>query len=161
MRSNFTTFVLALTLLLCGSASLLAQNATIKGKVTDTDGAPLTGASLLVVGKSAGTATDANGMYTLQVQAGTFTLEVSYLGYETTSRSISVKAGETVTADFSLAEGSLIAEEIVVSASRQAEKITNAPATISVIGAKAISELPSFNVAELLGRQKGDRKSVV
>lgn len=155
MKSNFTTFVLTLALLLLGSVSLLAQNATIKGKVTDAGGAPLAGASLLVVGTGTGTATDASGMYTLQVQAGTLTLEVSYLGYETSSRSISVKAGETATADFSLSEGSLIAEEIVVSASRQAEKITNAPATISVIGAKAISELPSFNVAELLGRQKG------
>jgi outer membrane receptor for ferrienterochelin and colicins len=42
-----------------------------------------------------------------------------------------------------------------VSASRRPEKLTEAPATISVISARQIAELPSFNVGELLARQKG------
>lgn len=137
------------------SLALSAQNATVKGKVTDEDGSPLAGASLLVQGTSTGTATDVDGMYSLQVKAGEVVLEVSYLGYQTTTVSLSLKSGDMRTQDFSLSEGTLLTDEIVVSASRQAEKLTNAPATITVIGAKTISEHPSFNVAELLGRQKG------
>ncbi|WP_245318850.1 TonB-dependent receptor plug domain-containing protein [Hymenobacter elongatus] len=46
-------------------------------------------------------------------------------------------------------------QEVVVSASRRPEKLTEAAATISVINSRQISELPSFNVGELLARQKG------
>lgn len=137
------------------SMTLIAQNATVKGRVSGPDGSPLTGASLLVQGSSTGTATDVDGMYMLDVKAGDVVLEVSYLGYETAIRSLSLKGGQTLTLDIQLSEGAVLTDEVVVSASRQAEKLTNAPATISVIGSRAISEHPSFNVAELLGRQKG------
>ena len=54
-----------------------------------------------------------------------------------------------------LTQTTVIAGEVVVSASRRPEKLTEAPATISVINARQIDELPSFNVGELLARQKG------
>lgn len=46
-------------------------------------------------------------------------------------------------------------EEVVVSATKRAQKITEVPATINVITAKDIEQFASFNLTELAARQKG------
>lgn len=151
MKSLITTLLLTLFAL-----GLHAQRGTVTGKVTDAaTGETLPGATIVVDGTTGGTSTDRNGTYTLPVEAGARTLLVSYIGYATASVSVTVSSGQTTTADVALEVTGIRGGEVVVSASRRAEKLTNAPATISVVNAKAIAELPSFNVAELLGRQKG------
>jgi len=151
MKQLFTLFALLFI-----GATALAQRGTVSGKITDADtGEPLLRASVVLEGAASGAFSDASGAYSITVPAGERTLIVSYLGYKTATQRVTVTSGGTVTADFSLAPTSLQGEEVVVTASRRAEKLTNAPATISVVSAKAISELPSFNVAELLGRQRG------
>ncbi|MFM8450724.1 MAG: TonB-dependent receptor [Haliscomenobacter sp.] len=133
-----------------------AQTGVVRGIVRDADSRePLAGANIILSGSSTGTATDVNGSYRLDVPAGQQTILVSFIGYAEASQTVMVKAGTETELNFSLAAEGVLGQEIVVSASRKAEKITNAPATISVINSKAISELPSFNVAELLGRQRG------
>ena len=59
------------TMLLLGPLFVLAQDATreIKGTVTDNNGGPLQGVSVLVKGKSTGTATNNAGMYTVKADA--------------------------------------------------------------------------------------------
>ncbi|MDR2805401.1 MAG: carboxypeptidase-like regulatory domain-containing protein, partial [Dysgonamonadaceae bacterium] len=60
--------------------TLSAQNITVKGNVTDSQGEPVIGASIGVVGMSSiGTATDLDGNFTLNVPSGS-KLSVSYLG---------------------------------------------------------------------------------
>lgn len=145
-----------LTALCLMSALAWAQNGTVTGAVTDANtGEPLVGANIYLEGTSSGTVSGLDGNFTLLAPAGSQTIIVSYVGYAAVSRQITIPAGGTMGLNFELAPTRLISEEIVVSASRKAEKLTNAPATISVINARAIAELPTFNVAELLGRQKG------
>lgn len=151
MKQLFTLLVL----LFIGSATF-AQRGTVSGKITDAEtGEPLLRASVVLEGAASGAFSDASGAYSITVPAGERTFIVSYLGYKTATQTVTVTDGGKVTADFVMAPTSLQGEEVVVTASRRAEKLTNAPATISVVSAKAISELPSFNVAELLGRQRG------
>src|SRR5699024_6942499 len=57
---------------------------TVTGTVTDAQtGNPLIGVNILVVGTSNGTATDADGHYSLQVESLQDTLRFSYIGYKT------------------------------------------------------------------------------
>lgn len=57
---------------------------TLKGSVIDGDSnEALIGASVLVTGTSTGTITDIDGNFTLETDASTGTLEISYTGYET------------------------------------------------------------------------------
>lgn len=141
-------------LLMVGALS--AQSGAIKGKVSDaTTGEALVGANIIVGGSSSGTASDVNGMYRLPLPAGEQTIVISFIGYADQVLSVTVRSGAETELNVELEPSGLLSQEVVVSASRRAEKLTNAPATISVINAQAISELPSFNVAELLGRQRG------
>lgn len=151
MKKIFTTMFFALL-----GVWAIAQRGTVSGKVTDAvSGEGLAGATVVVDGATGGTATGADGVFTFATSAGAHKLLISYVGYQTATVEVSVPAGGASTANVALEPTGIQGGEIVVSASRRAEKLTNAPATIQVIGAKAISELPSFNVAELLGRQKG------
>lgn len=152
MSKGFT--LIAFLLLIAGS--MFAQSGTVRGVVRDADSRePLAGANVVLSGTTTGVATTASGEFRLELPAGVQTIVISYVGYADKTETVNVRAGTETTLEVALLPEGLLGQEVVVSASRQAEKLTNAPATISVINAKAIADLPSFNVGELLGRQRG------
>jgi hypothetical protein len=73
-----------------------ASVGTITGVVTNTAGAPLSGASVSSGGNGAVTGSD--GAYTLQVPAGTSTLTAALAGYRSASESVTVTAGQSTQA---------------------------------------------------------------
>jgi len=148
-----------LTLLLCSTLALFGYSqdtGSLSGKVTGDDGSALEGANVIIKGLRIGATTDGKGMYTLEnIPAGTQTVSVSYIGYSRAEELVDIVAGKETSLDFDMEEAGLFGDEVIISASRRAEKITNAPATINVIRARAIEELPAFNIGELAARQKG------
>lgn len=74
---------LSLIVLLCFISSIQAQT-VIKGKVTDAEsGDPIPFASVVIKGTSVGSPTDFDGFYTIEGDAASDTLLVSFIGYET------------------------------------------------------------------------------
>lgn len=118
------------------TASILSAQ-SVSGTVSDTDGNGLLGASILVQGTSIGTVTDIDGKFSL-TYTGSFpyTIEVSYTGFK--PQEIEIRE-TTNNLQVQLEAGLLIGQEIVVSASRRAEKLQEAPAAVSVISGKEIS----------------------
>ncbi|HIA91211.1 MAG TPA: carboxypeptidase-like regulatory domain-containing protein, partial [Candidatus Marinimicrobia bacterium] len=100
-------FMLAL-----GMFSGLMAQGSIYGTVTDQDGNTLPGANVAVEGTSLGAATDGNGAYSISgVPAGSYTVSASYIGYESSSQSVSVGTG-AAQADFSLATSALAGADV-------------------------------------------------
>lgn len=67
----------------------VAQVRTVTGTVTDAaTNQPLPGVTVLVQGTTVGTATGADGTYTINAPAGSNTLEFRYIGYANTERAI-------------------------------------------------------------------------
>ena len=123
------------------------QTATISGTVTDAvDGQPLAGATVLLSGQGqagilGGDAADVDGSYSIQqVAAGSYVLTVRYVGYNESLNDITITAGQSITLNIELTQGGLDLNTIVISASRQAEKVLDAPASISVIDAREIEQ---------------------
>ncbi len=114
----------ALLLLCClmGLSSLLAQKGIVRGTITDqASGEALMFTNVLVLETNPpiGAQTDLDGNYELQLNAGVYALEVSYVGYMTkTITEIEVKAGEITIVDFPMADESLQLTEVVVSSKR-------------------------------------------
>lgn len=137
-------------LVVCANA-ILAQ-ATYKGKVTDKkNGQPLSGATVTLKGTTNAVATDVNGEFTLIAEsAGTHTLVASYIGYAELALT---GAGEYLR--FELSESTGLGDEVVVTASRRPQKITEAPASISVITSKDLDQSASFNIGELASKIQG------
>ena len=87
---------------------------TVTGRVVDADGLPVIGAAVIVKDTTIGTSTDIDGNYTLQVPSPTAdkVLNVSFLGYDT----VEAPVGGRTRIDFTLAESSITADAIVVTA---------------------------------------------
>ena len=110
--------IFTLAILIFSGLLLSAQTATISGVIKGADEEALIGASVLVKNTSIGTITDTDGSYMLQVEAGTYTLKVSYVGYGDTEQTVSVIAGEKSTVNFTLSVGTQL-DEVVVSGSKK------------------------------------------
>lgn len=147
--------LLPLLLLACPLV-LMAQAGTLKGKVTNRQTAEaLPGATVQLKGSSAMVITDNEGYYTLSpVPAGSITLLVSYSGYEKAALPVSVGEG-TTTVDVALTLLHQTGNEVVVSASRRPQKITSAPAAISVIDTKDLEQFAGSNSGELMAYVQG------
>ena len=93
-----------------GSFVVMAQNRTISGTIVDTDGQPVIGAAVTVVGNTRiGTATDMNGAFTLAVPSGA-NISVESIGY----KSVTLPVGNQTTFNIVLEEDNEMIEETVV-----------------------------------------------
>jgi iron complex outermembrane receptor protein len=116
--------------------SAIAQEAgTVTGTVTRAEGGALSSVSVTVAGTGQSTVTGTNGKYTLRrVPAGPQTVVFRWLGYRPAEVQVTVEPGGTVTADAALEAVVISLGELVVEgASRAPERITEAPAAISVV----------------------------
>jgi TonB-linked SusC/RagA family outer membrane protein len=101
-----------LTLLLVLVAQLgFAQQKTISGTVSDQDGMPLPGASIVVKGTGNGTTSDFDGNYSISASTGDV-LVVSYIGY--VAKEVSVGSSDNI--NVRLEQDAQALEEVVVSA---------------------------------------------
>jgi iron complex outermembrane receptor protein len=123
--------------------SVYSQN-QISGSVMDADNMDgLPGVNVIIDGTSIGTVTDFDGNFVINTnQDIPLTLVVSYVGYSAQRVDVT-SAGQDI--NVSLSAGQNL-EEIIVSASRRAQKVTDAPASVSVISARQIEN--SAQVAE-------------
>ena len=80
--------------LLVSSGNLLAQYFTISGKITDGNNQSLPFSSVQVKGTTQGTNANADGFYSLKLQAGTYDLIFQYIGYKKKVETIIVNAND-------------------------------------------------------------------
>lgn len=153
MRSKWI-FVVVASLFLLGAGMAFAQEAgRIKGKVAREDGTALGGVSVRIQDLDQVALTDSSGSYVFEgVAPGTYTLVFSLVENETTEPDVTVAAGETRTVDKTVDWDVSFAETITVtSVSRRAERVTEAPASVTVISAEEIArEAPSGQVPKLI-----------
>ncbi|MFK7906005.1 MAG: carboxypeptidase-like regulatory domain-containing protein, partial [Chitinophagales bacterium] len=102
------------------SVSAFSQN-TVSGTVTDEDGEGLIGVNVVIKGTTKGASTDIDGKFTFtDGRAFPWELEASYIGFETQTVNVS-SANQTIS--IKMVEGSLMTDEVVISASRKREKV--------------------------------------
>jgi iron complex outermembrane receptor protein len=125
-------FAAALSILM--TAPALAQEGKITGKVLDTGGGVLPGATVTASDSKAGVtrtaATGADGSYSVAVPAGVFTVTADFLGFRRgIQRDVKVDAGISVNLDFTLV--TRLAEEITVTAMKRADTVGNVPFSVA------------------------------
>tara|TARA_B100000902_G_scaffold50623_1_gene57358 strand:+ start:144 stop:1271 length:1128 start_codon:yes stop_codon:yes gene_type:complete len=89
---------------------MVVAQKTITGVVSDNDGLPLPGATIVVDGTSTGVTTDFDGNFSINAEEGD-TLNISYVGYQTQS----VVVGSQDTINISLEQGNELEEVVVTS----------------------------------------------
>lgn len=128
-----------------------SQQLTISGKVTDkNDGSPLPGVSVIVKGTTAGTITNANGIYTINAQRKS-TLVFSFLGYET----LQIPVENQTAINVQLSSSSQGLNEVVVVGYSTAKKATLTGSVTSVKGTELQRTLSPNISNALAGRLPG------
>ncbi|TFV94548.1 TonB-dependent receptor [Algoriphagus kandeliae] len=96
-----------------------AQKNILKGKISDENGNPVQGASVLLEGTVRGVQSDLDGDYELKdFPKGTYQLIVSLVGFQNWSQEFSIEEGETKELDILLKEDEYLLSEFSISASR-------------------------------------------
>jgi hypothetical protein len=111
---------------------------TLKGIVTDENGTPVLGATVVDEENKYGMITDKNGYYELNVPANTnIVITISFVGYEKFSAPLNLGAGEISTLNHQLLPKSEEIEEVLI------ESRFNRAATLERIDIKSIDYLPA------------------
>lgn len=97
------------------------ENSTIQGHITDADQKPLSGVNVLIAQLNTGTQSNEQGDFSIEnLSAGNYTLTISYLGFKTQSKQVSVQIDGVLTlGNIVLYEGNEILNEVVINGERQ------------------------------------------
>ena len=112
-----------------------AQTFTLNGKVVNENKEPLPGATILVKEENKGTSTDFDGKFRVNFPKGKYIIQVSFVGYKSVSREITLTKNDAI--EFVLSANSTVLEEVLVSAVRVK---ANAPVTHSNLSKKEIAK---------------------
>ncbi|MCK7557292.1 TonB-dependent receptor [Chitinophaga sedimenti] len=104
----------------------------IRGTVLTSDGTPAPGVTIQIVERKKGEVTNSEGVYIIRrLPAGTYTLQISLIGYETISETVMVEEDKTTTANFRLkaSERELQAVEVVSNkfANKESQQVARLP----------------------------------
>ena len=153
MRKQLISMMLCLgtvgAVSLCPTPAFAAvtQNQTIKvkGQVVDETGEPLVGATVKVKDTSAGTITDFDGNFQLDVKSNA-TLVVSYLGYK--NREIAVR-GRAVLDPIKLDSDNNMLEQVVV-VGYGTQKKADLTGSVSIVNAEEMKKVSNSNISTML-----------
>lgn len=126
-----------------GSYKASAQTSTIRGFVyLKKTGEPLLYTNVYLQGTSYGAQTDLNGYYSItHLPAGTYTLVVAYLGYDTLRQAVTVKKGEILTKKLYVQQSSINLQGVSISAATQTRK-TETQVSTYLITPKDMKQIP-------------------
>ena len=138
-------FYLFLFLLLISTLVSLGQTGTIRGFVYDEkNGEPIIFTNVYLANTIFGASTDVNGYFLIsKVPAGTYSLRVTYLGYDTLNIPISIEEDQIISKNLFMKESSYTLETVNISAERQ-EARTETKTSVVKITPKDIDQIPTI-----------------
>jgi hypothetical protein len=145
MKKRFYARLICGLLLLLGTSVTKAQTGGIKGFVNEKDSrSPVIFTNVYFKGTTFGATTDANGFYSItKVPAGTYTLMVTFLGYDTLQEQITVESNKVITKNLLLNKSSIELRTVDISAEAQEAK-TDVRMSVTQITPQKISQLPTM-----------------
>ena len=142
MRTKFSGI---LTLLLAFVVQLtFAQEKTVSGTVSDSDGLPLPTATVLIKGTTTGTTTDFDGNYSISASEGQV-LQFSFVGYAT--QEMTVGASNTINVTL---EADNALEEVVVTAIGIKREKKALGYSVSTVGSEELEQKAEGDIARVL-----------
>jgi iron complex outermembrane recepter protein len=151
------SFYLLLFTALLFSSPLFGQtraSSLVRGQLLDVEtNEPLPGVNIQLKGTISGTVSDAKGKFTLSPKEFPATLSFSLTGYRTQEVEIQESSDEELAVQ--LTSGTLLGDQVVVTASRVEESIQKSPVAIEKLDANAIKQAPQPSFYDALENVKG------
>ncbi|MFC3972801.1 TonB-dependent receptor [Maribacter confluentis] len=140
----------------------MAQSGNVQGTVTDENGLYLPGANAIITSLSKGAITDFDGRFAIvDVPVGTYTIEISYLGYAELYKEITVEENTTISVNFSIEPKTMELDGVEVSAyglSGQSKALNTQRTNLNitnVVSTDQIGKFPDANIGDAVKRIPG------
>jgi TonB-linked SusC/RagA family outer membrane protein len=134
-----------------GSESFTQQQKSVSGKVTDSNGGPLPGVSVIVKGTTTGIITDMEGRYTLAKVPENAILQFSFVGMK--SQEVAVVGRTSI--NVKLVEESIGIEEVVAIGYGVARR-KDLTGSVTSVGGTTLKDIPVTSATQaLVGRMAG------
>ena len=154
MKHIFSTLIILFAVAHRASAQ---DTGTLTGKVSDQQGG-LPAATVQVVGTSLGTAADTQGNFVINnVPAGKQKIEIRLLGYQPTTKSVTIVAGQTTNTAVTLQENNLNLDEVVVTGTLQEVSKLESAVPVEVYNKTFFKANPTPSIFESLQNVNGVR----
>lgn len=111
----------------------------IKDKST---GEALIGATIFIPAISKGASTNTYGYYSIQLPAGTYTINASFVGFQQQTKQVNLSKNTKL--DIELSESEAMTSEVEVTAERLGEQVKNIEMSVQKLEMKAIQKLPAL-----------------
>lgn len=145
--------LLALPLLALSPTAARAQTGTVVGEVVDgASNQPINGAQVSIDRTNRGGLTDGRGRFSIPgVAAGTYTVRVQYIGYQTAEQQVTVAAGQTAQLRFALGVSAITLNEVVVTGTAGAVERRKLGTSVGSVNVSQVQELvPVASVGQAL-----------
>ena len=147
--------ILILILLAVFTAIYSQKPLVIRGMISDSlTGEPLIGASISVDEKK-GTISDAGGQYILLTEGEVISVICRYLGYQAYKKTLYAGSRDTIILSVSLVRSVTLLDEIVVSASRYEQKLSEVLVSMDIIKPERISNNSISSLDNIINQTPG------
>ncbi|MCK4529722.1 MAG: TonB-dependent receptor, partial [Candidatus Marinimicrobia bacterium] len=137
------------------SILLAAEPATFKGYVFDENKKPLAGTNIIFKETLTGTASDKNGYFYIKIPAGTYTVIISFMGYKTIEKIITLSPGKVLEKSYPMILEYFEIGGIVVQADR--ELLPTDAETKTRISSGEIEHMQASSLSDVMQLTPGTR----
>ena len=128
-----------------------SSSGVITGRVVGSEAQPIVGAQVYIVSTQNGTRTADDGIYRIvNVAPGTYTVRATRIGYEAAAQTVSVVAGQSTTADFTMRTASVTLDAVVTTATGEQQRKRETGNSVASIPVADIPHSATPNMASLL-----------
>lgn len=127
----------------------------IKGAVTAKNTGEMLPGALIVTDSKTGTSSDINGLFILNSAAGEHFIECSLLGFRTLKQKVNVINNDTLRLNFVLEDGNTVLDEVVVSAGKFEQKLSDVTVSMDVIKPSLIENKNSTSLDLIMNQVPG------
>jgi len=139
-------FLMLMLCMLMSYMQLLAQNRTIKGRVTDDAGRPMPNVSVQVKGQNTGTTTNEQGEYTMTLPANAKTIVFTSVG--AAGKEVNIGTDNTINTTLTAADQNMA--EVVVVGYGTGRRIGTVVGSVATVNAERIQDRPTANAFDAL-----------
>ena len=126
---------------LCFSLGFSQNTYTLSGSVYEKEGQEtLIGANIIIPALNTGTTTNEYGFYSITLEAGTYEVLISYIGFDT-QRAV-VTLSQNISQNFSIAESTDQLDEVVLETNVERVNIKSPQMSVNALTANSIKQIP-------------------
>lgn len=148
--------IITLILFICSILTWAGNNniTSLHGKITDTNGLPLAGASIYVPELKTGAISDTMGNYNIEnLPKRALLVQVTSVGHKMIAQTINLKTVSKK--DFEMDESVVEMNEIVVTGQAGSAQSIKTPTPITIVSAKELQQQASTNIIDAISTQPG------